>query len=191
MQPRLPVPIKVPISGIRMSRFGQMAAQRPCAMSERKSKPKQADILIAIANAAALFHTPAPDSDAFAEIMIGGHRETHRVRGRSFREWLRHQYFEFTGSACNSDALREAVETIAAKAQYKAPEYNVYVRIAGIDESSTSILAIRLGGRYRSRRLVGGSSMRCRSVSSAHPAPRRCRCRNAAVRSGYSGRSAI
>ena len=61
---------------------------------------------------------------------IGGHRETHRVRGRAFREWLRHQYFQQTGSACNSDALREAVETIAAKAQYTAPEHNVYVRIA-------------------------------------------------------------
>src|SRR5262249_23622134 len=53
----------------------------------------------------------------------------------AFREWLRHQYFEFTGSACNSDALREAVETIAAKAQYRAPEHNVYVRIAGIGDA--------------------------------------------------------
>ena len=34
MQPRLPVPIKVPISGIRMSRFGQAAAQRPCAKAQ-------------------------------------------------------------------------------------------------------------------------------------------------------------
>jgi hypothetical protein len=46
---------------------------------ERKPKLKQADILMGIANAAALFHTPAPDSDAFAEITIGGHRETLRV----------------------------------------------------------------------------------------------------------------
>jgi hypothetical protein len=98
-------------------------------------KPKQADVLVAIAQAAALFHSPAPDNDAFAEISIGGHRETHRIRSRHFREWLRHQYFQRTGEACNSEALKVAVETIAAHAQFAAPEHDVFVRIAGIDQT--------------------------------------------------------
>ena len=46
-------------------------------------QPKQADILIGLAKAATLFHTPAPDSDAFADIKVGGHRETHRVRSKT------------------------------------------------------------------------------------------------------------
>ena len=93
-------------------------------------QPKQADILIGLAKAATLFHTPAPDSDAFADIKIGGHRETHRVRGKKFREWLRYQYFEKMESGCNAEAMQVAVETIAAKAQYQGDERQVYVRVA-------------------------------------------------------------
>jgi hypothetical protein len=71
-------------------------------------QPKQADILIGLAKAATLFHTPAPDSDAFADIKVGGHRETHRVRGKKFREWLRYQYFEKMESGCNAEAMQVA-----------------------------------------------------------------------------------
>lgn len=93
-------------------------------------QPKQADILIGLAKATTLFHTPAPDSDAFADIEVGGHRETHRVRGKKFREWLRYQYFEKVESGCNAEAMQVAVETIAAKAQYQGDERQVYVRVA-------------------------------------------------------------
>ena len=93
-------------------------------------QPKQADILIGLAKAATLFHTPAPDSDAFADITIDGHRETHRVRGKGFRAWLRYQYFEKMESGCNADAMQVAIETIAAKAQYQGDERPVYVRVA-------------------------------------------------------------
>src|SRR5215813_10027985 len=58
--------------------------------SSVEKRRKQADILIELAAAATLFHT-APDCDAFADITIDGHRETHRVRGQAFRRWLRHQ----------------------------------------------------------------------------------------------------
>jgi hypothetical protein len=47
-----------------------------------EKRQKQADILIGLADAATLFHTPAPDRDAFADIIVGGHRETHRIRGQ-------------------------------------------------------------------------------------------------------------
>ena len=105
------------------------------AGGEKGRKPKQADILIGIADNAALFHTPAPDDDAFADIAINGHRETHRVRGRIFRGWLRHRYFELTGSACNSEALQVAIDTVEAKARYKGPEQRVHIRIAGTDDA--------------------------------------------------------
>src|SRR6516225_3953086 len=83
---------------------------------EKGHKPKQADILIGIADEAALFHTPVPDDDAFADVVINGHRETHRVRGRIFRKWLRFKYFELTSSACNSEALQVTIDTVEAKA---------------------------------------------------------------------------
>jgi hypothetical protein len=98
--------------------------------TEGGKRPKQADVLIELAGAATLFRTPAPDRDAFADIAVDGHRETHRVRGQAFRLWLRHRYFEKTKAGVNSDALQVAVETIAAKAMFEGAEQDVHVRVA-------------------------------------------------------------
>src|SRR6516165_857491 len=97
---------------------------------EKGRKLKQADILIGIADNATLFHTPAPNADAYADIMIDGHRETRRIRGTGFRRWLRHQYFKETGNGCNSEAMQVAIETIAAKAQFEGKECAVHIRTA-------------------------------------------------------------
>jgi hypothetical protein len=153
--------------------------------------PKQADILIGLAKAATLFHTPAPDSDAFADIKVGGHRETHRVRGRKFREWLRYQYFEKMESGCNAEAMQVAVETIAAKAQYQGDERQVYVRVAVhegaiyIDLGDEEWKAVEVTkSRWRSL-----TSLRC--ALRGRPARRRCRCRRQAAPSSCSAPSAI
>ena len=98
------------------------------------ASPKQADILIALAPDE-LFHSPAPDADAFADLMIGGHRATYRVRGRDFRQWLRHQYFKKMKGGCNNDAMQVAVETIAAKAQFGGLEREVHCRVAEHDNA--------------------------------------------------------
>src|SRR5262249_11286122 len=84
-----------------------------------EKRRKQADVLIELAAAATLFHTPVPDCDAFADITVDGHRETHRVRGHAFRQWLRHQYYKATKSGANADALQVAVETVAARATFE------------------------------------------------------------------------
>ena len=98
---------------------------------EKPKEPKQADILVAEAKSASLFHTP--DGEEFADIIIGGRRETHRIRGSKFRQWLRHQYFLRRGSGCNSEALQTAVETLAAFAQFKGEQHEVRCRIAEHD----------------------------------------------------------
>jgi hypothetical protein len=97
-----------------------------------EKRPKQADVLIGLATATTFFRTPAPDCDAFADIVINGHRETHRIRSQGFRQWLRHQYFRKTKAGVNSDALQVATETIAAKAMFEGDEYEVHCRIAGL-----------------------------------------------------------
>jgi hypothetical protein len=106
--------------------------------AEEKVPSKQADILIRLARAATLFHTP--DDDAVADIKIDGHRETHWVRSAGFRKWLRHRYFQVAKSGCSNDAMKVAVDTVAAIAQYDGPEMPVHIRIAGGagDEESQS-----------------------------------------------------
>jgi hypothetical protein len=80
-----------------------------------------------------LFRTPAPDKDAYADIIINGHRETWRVRSKGFRGWLRHQFFQKTRAGCNSEAMQVAIETLCAFAQFDkdAEERQIHIRVAG------------------------------------------------------------
>jgi len=90
--------------------------------------PTQADILIGLAQAAELFHTP--DGAGYADLDINGHRETWPIRGKGFRRWLSLQFFQTTQGAPGSDALQSALGVIEAKAQFDAPERDIYLRVA-------------------------------------------------------------
>jgi hypothetical protein len=85
--------------------------------------PKQADLLLALAQPAELFH--APDGTGFADVEVNGHRETYPIRSRGFRRWLVHRFFDETGGAPNSEALQSA--------DFEAPERLVHVRVGGLD----------------------------------------------------------
>lgn len=93
--------------------------------------PTQADILIDLAQSAALFH--APDGSGYADLDINGHRETWPIRARGFRRWLTRRYFEQTGGAPGSEALQSALNVIEAKGHFDAPERQVHIRVGGID----------------------------------------------------------
>jgi hypothetical protein len=96
----------------------------------------QTNHLIALADEAELFHSP--EGLSYADVFVGGHRETWLVASRStntgFGAWLRHRFFEATGGAPNPQSLSAALNTIAARARYAGPVHDVYVRIAGIDD---------------------------------------------------------
>ena len=95
------------------------------------TSPSQADILIELAQAAALFHTS--EGAGFADLKISGHRETWPTRSKGFRWWLARSFFEATGSAPSSEALQSALNVIEAKAHFDAPERVVHVRVGGLD----------------------------------------------------------
>lgn len=93
--------------------------------------PTQADILIELAQAAELFHTP--DSTGYADLDINGHRETWPIRARGFRRWLARRFFEATQGAPSSEALQSALNVIEAKAHFDAPERIVHIRVGDLD----------------------------------------------------------
>src|SRR6516225_9477149 len=95
-------------------------------------RPSQADVLIALAQSAELFH--APDGRGFADIDINGHRETWPIRGTGFKRWLSRCFFKETKGAPNSEALQSALNVIEARAHFDAPERQVFVRVGGIGE---------------------------------------------------------
>jgi len=93
--------------------------------------PKQADVLIKIAQTAALFHDE--DGVGYADVYANNHRETLALRRKGFRRWLVRKFFEETGGAPNSDAVQSALGVIEAQAQYDGPKRNVHIRIGGDD----------------------------------------------------------
>jgi hypothetical protein len=95
-------------------------------------RPTQADVLIALAQTAELFH--APDGTGFADLDINGHRETWPIRSKGFRRWLARRFFEATQGAPSSEALQSALNVIEAKAHFDAAERVVHVRVGGLDE---------------------------------------------------------
>jgi hypothetical protein len=93
--------------------------------------PKQADILIGLAQSAELFHSP--DDTGLADLDINGHRETWPIRSKGFRRWLARRFYDATEGAPSSEALQSALNVIEARAHFDAPEREVYVRVGGLD----------------------------------------------------------
>jgi hypothetical protein len=96
-----------------------------------KHHPKQADVLIGLAQTAKLFH--ASDGTGYADFVVNGHRETWPIRSMGFRWWLARSFFEATQGAPSSEARQSALNMIEAKAHFDAPERMVHVRVGGVD----------------------------------------------------------
>ncbi len=116
-------------AGCRVASLDDVIAEENGDMGGRS--PTKADILIAFAQTAELFHTP--DGKGFADLDINGHRETWPIRARGFRHWLNRQFFEATGGAPSSEALQSAVNVIEARAHFDAPERSVFIRVGGCE----------------------------------------------------------
>ena len=116
-------------AGCRLTALDEALADENTDVSGRG--PKQADILIELAQTAELFRSS--DGSGFADLDINGHRETWPIRSKGFRRWLVRKFFETTQGAPSSEALQSALNVIEAKAQFDAPERAVYIRVGGMD----------------------------------------------------------
>jgi hypothetical protein len=114
-------------AGCRVTALDETIAEKSGKVGGRG--PKQADILIDLAQAADLFHMP--DGTGFADLNINGHRETWAIRAKGFRRWIARSFFEATQGAPSSEALQSALNVIEAKAHFDAPERMVHIRVAG------------------------------------------------------------
>jgi hypothetical protein len=120
---------KLKDAGCRVTRLDKVIVEES---GERDGgRPKQADLLIELAQTAKLFHTP--DKTGFADLDVNGHRETWPIRAKGFRRWLTQRYFNAYAGAPSSEALQSALNVIEAKAFFDAPELIVHVRVGGLD----------------------------------------------------------
>jgi hypothetical protein len=135
--------------------------------------PKQADILIGLAQSAELFHSP--DRTGFADLDVDGHRETWPIRSKGFRRWLTRRFYDATQGAPSSEALTSALNVIEAKAHFDAPEREVCVRVGGLEgrlyldlcDASWRVVEIDVTGW----RVVGNSPVRFRRAAGMQPLP--------------------
>jgi hypothetical protein len=115
---------------------------------------KPADALIALAKDVNLFHTPA--GDAYADVMVAGHRETYRVRSKAFRSWLSHRFYEARKGAPSSEAMQSALGLVEARALLKAQSATSMCASPDVTESSTWIWPIKTGEPSKSITMAGG-----------------------------------
>jgi hypothetical protein len=88
----------------------------------------QEQILIGLASSAELFRDRG--GTAYADLKIGGHRETWPIRAATFKQWLMRGYYHLRHGAPNAEAIRLALGNIEATARFDGPERSVHVRIA-------------------------------------------------------------
>ena len=95
---------------------------------EGQEQPLSArDLLLQLANEAAdLF---CDGEEAYADVWIGGHRETLPVHSEGFRRWLRTLYWKRTGRGAPQEALTHTEENLDARAA-RATQRRVYQRTA-------------------------------------------------------------
>ncbi|MGL3211651.1 toprim domain-containing protein [Bradyrhizobium sp. BR 1433] len=99
---------------------------------EKKSGDKAKDTqALTLMNLPSMALFRADDHAGYADFIVKGHRETHRIKSTNFKRWLMHQYWLNTGQTASSEAVRQAIEMIEAKALFDAdvPVREVFVRV--------------------------------------------------------------
>ena len=146
---------------------------------------KQADILIAVAISAELFHTP--DGTGYADLMVNGHCETYAIRSKSFRQWLTRGFFNETKGAPNAEAMQSAVALLEAQAKFNGKRRSVFTRIAehegriyiDLANDDWQVVEVTASGWT----IQGGVPVRFRRPAGMRPLPLPAR----APRQGYPG----
>jgi hypothetical protein len=99
-----------------------------------KGRRSQADTLVELATAAELFHTPGGhDSEGYATIPVGDHKETWHIASKGFRRWLSRLFYSHMGKVPGSQALQDAINVLAGMAIHDGQEIPVAVRVAEQD----------------------------------------------------------
>jgi len=78
---------------------------------ERRRSPSQATELVELAAALELYRSP--DGEAYADVRVAEHRETHALRSHAMRAWLARIYHTTHGRVPSADAVREALGVLA------------------------------------------------------------------------------
>lgn len=123
-------------------------------------------IQIALDNEVDLFHTEEGDPHVSFPQSRGW--DACRVDSYTFKQWLRYKYYEVYKGPPNQQVLKDAANTLAAKAQFEGREDKVHVRVAGHDDGKGRRIYIDLCNENREVIEVGEEGWRIMSDPPVH-----------------------
>src|SRR5216683_951325 len=99
----------------------------------RAPRPGQATALVRLASEAGVDLSRDVAGEEFVTVMVGGHRETWRVRSEDTESWLIKLHYDRTGAAPNAAALEAAAKALTARARFEGRKEPVGLRVAEHD----------------------------------------------------------
>lgn len=99
---------------------------------EEEPSKSQATLLVELAKAAELWHTPG-QGDAYGTLHVDGHWEHWPIRGRTFRRWLSRQYYVRHKRTPGSQAVQDALGVLEGEAIFAGQTCDAAVRVAQYD----------------------------------------------------------
>jgi hypothetical protein len=115
-----------------------IAAAEPLPVGEAPSgegergKPQSARV-VELADDAVLYKTP--EGEPFADLHQDGHRETHALRERGFRDWLAHRFYQVEGRTPSANAMQDALSVLTGRAMFEGATREVFVRVGHTDDA--------------------------------------------------------
>jgi len=103
----------------------------PSSTKEESKKESQADILIQVSDKVEFFQNDL--GEAYAAVILNGHKEVLKVKSKKFKMWLTKQYYDTTKRAPTSDAMNQALGVMEMKAAFDGDEHSLQLRVAEKD----------------------------------------------------------
>ncbi len=100
----------------------------PSINKEESKKESQADILIRVSDGAEFFKSDL--GEAYAAVILNGHKEVMKVKDKKFKMWLTKQYYDATKRAPGSDAMNQALGVMEMKAAFEGDDHRLQLRVA-------------------------------------------------------------
>ena len=94
------------------------AKYEPKQDDDKEERKSQSTLLVELAEAAQLWHTPG-QGDAYATIDVDGHAEHWPVRSKGFRRWLARQFYLEHRKAPGSQALQDALNVLEGRSDIR------------------------------------------------------------------------
>jgi len=101
----------------------------PQGQSGGMGRSSQAATLVDLARAHAKFFHDGENT--YASVEVSQHTENYDLKSRAFKRWLAQLHLTQTQKVPNAEGMGAAINTLSGIAQFRSPEWRVYVRVAG------------------------------------------------------------